>query len=833
MAENQKQTPETEVEETERKSDIKHRRRPDEIIHYQREGQQVTFRSDNDIELRITLHTPEIVQLKYVLEGDQPTDFSYAVDPAFNPSPADFLFNEAEEFFYITTASLQCRIRKKNMKVDFLDSDGKLLCKDKQGFTRRDTLMKGITEVKVSKEAPENTTYFGLGDKVSDGELRGHKFENWNTDAYAYERGDDPLYRSIPFYAAVTDGQAYGIFLDNTYRSFFDFDSKGNNTTSFSAAGGCMNYYFIYGPKLTSVSERYTQLTGTPELPPMWALGYHQCRWSYFPESRVRQLAQDFRDKEIPCDAIYLDIDYMDDYRVFTWDKDRFPDPQKMIADLKEQGFETIVMIDPGIKVDSEYKIYQQGLEQDYFCKRPDGELMIGPVWPPETVFPDYTNPEVRDWWADLYEDMMNQQGVSGVWNDMNEPAVFEVKTKTFPEDIRHHFDGDPASHKKAHNIYGMQMARASYEGIKKHNDGKRPFLLTRANFSGGQRYAALWTGDNIADWDHLKLANEQCQRLSISGYSFVGTDIGGFVKDPSPELFTRWLQLSVFHPLFRNHTMGYNMEGAAAVKEEQVEQKKRETNSDQEPWTFGKKYTKINRSVIELRYRLLHYLYTAFQKYVEHGTPILRPLAYADQSDPNNLSDVDAFLFGEQILVSPVLHKKKREVRTNFPGGTWYDYRTNEPYEGQSQHVIKAPLEEIPFFVKAGTVLPLREVMQYTNQRDPKLLELNVYYSQSETESELYEDSGEGYNYKDDAYRHTKFQMQPDVKNNKLILTADRNGAYKPGYQKVKVNIIGLPFEPSTFIVDGQSVEFEPTYEKSSEYTATISAGFNQISIA
>src|SRR5699024_5667175 len=455
--------------------------------------------------------------------------------------------------------------------------------------------MKGVTKVEITKEAPEDLTYWGLGDKVPESNLRGHSFENWNTDSFEYKRGDDPLYRSIPFYAALQNGRAYGIFLDNSYRSHFDFDSNERNISSFSATGGVMDYYFINGPGLTEVTERYSRLTGTPEMPPMWALGYHQCRWSYYPESRVRKLAETFRDKQIPCDALYLDIDYMDGYRVFTWNEDHFPDPTSMIEDLKQQGFKTIVMIDPCIKADNDYFVYRQGKEKDYFCRRPDGDLLLAPVWPAQSAFPDFTRPEVRDWWADLYEDHIAAKKVAGIWNDMNEPAVFEIESKTMPEDIRHHYEGQPCSHKKAHNIYGMQMARASLQGLKKHNPDKRPFLLTRANFAGGQRYAALWTGDNIASWDHLKLANEQCQRLSISGYSFVGTDIGGFVDEPSPELFTRWLQLSVFHPLFRTHTMGFNVDGSAAVDEEEVQQqKKRKETSDQEPWSYGEKYTNI-----------------------------------------------------------------------------------------------------------------------------------------------------------------------------------------------------------------------------------------------
>lgn len=819
------------IEEDERKTDVVYRHRPNQIADYEIDKQHIRFRTENGIELRITIHTPEIIQVKYVIEGDQPSNFSYAVDPEFNPQRAGFQIEEGDTYFQIATEALFCRIAKEDMQVTFLDYDENLLCEDKKPFYRRNTLLKGIQEVTVTKEAPKSTTYFGLGDKVPNKNLRGVSFENWNTDSYAYERGDDPLYRSIPFYTALDDGQAYGIFLDNTYRSHFDFDSKNNGTSSFSAEGGCMNYYFIYGPELTTVSQRYTQLTGTPELPPMWALGYQQCKWSYWPESEVRELAENFRQKNIPCDAIYLDIDYMDDYRVFTWNKDRFPDPQKMIADLKKQGFKTIVMIDPGVKVDSDYEIYQQGLENNYFCKRPDGELMIGPVWPPKTVFPDFTHPTVRNWWGDLYEDFITNKKVDGFWNDMNEPAVFEVKRKTFPDDIRHNYDGQPASHKKAHNIYGMQMARASLDGIKKHNNGKRPFLLTRANFSGGQRYAALWTGDNIATWDHLKLANEQCQRLSISGYSFVGTDIGGFVKKPSAELFTRWLQLSVFHPLFRNHSMGSNVDGAAAVNQDPEELKKQEEKFDQEPWSFGSTYTDINRSVIELRYRLLDYLYTTYQNYVEEGKPILRPLAYCDQKDPKAISQTDEFLFGDQILVSPVLNKKKRKVKTYFPKGRWYDFRTHEVFEENSTHTVDAPLKEIPFFIKAGTVLPLREVMQYTSERNLNTLDLNIYYSESESSSQLYEDAGEGYDYANGDYRLTNFELYPQ--NKKLELIAHREGTFQPSYQKVNITLVGLPFEPSLLQVDGKPIAFTKTdTDRHSTYTTEVTTDFNRLTI-
>lgn len=817
-------------EGVERKPDVVTRHRPGEIVDHTLKEQAIIFTTENEVELRLRLVTPEIIQLQYHLEGDLDSDFSYAIDPGFTSGQVNFQFEEKPKYFQITTSSIICRVTKRKLLVHFYDTEGNVLCEDKHGFYRRDSLMKGISEIKVTKKAPDTVKFFGLGDKAYEQNLRGRAFENWNIDAYAYERGDDPLYRTIPFYLALNEDRAYGIFLDNTYRTRFSFDRKENNISSFSSEGGTMNYYFIYGPELTTVSERYTKLTGTPELPPIWAFGYHQCRWSYFPESRVRELADTFREKRIPCDAIYLDIDYMDDYRCFTWDEDYFPDPKKMILDLKEQGFETIVMIDPGIKIDKDYFVYKQGKEKGYFCRRPDGATVIAPVWPPKCAFPDFTDPDVRDWWANLYEDHMATKQISGIWNDMNEPAVFEVKSKTFPEDIRHDFDGHPCSHKKAHNIYGMQMARASLQGIKQHNPDKRPFLLTRANFAGGQRYAALWTGDNIASWDHLKLANEQSQRLSISGYSFVGSDIGGFVKTPSPELFTRWLQLSIFHPLFRNHTMGYNVDGAAAVKKDKVQEKKKDTNTDQEPWVFGDKYTEINRSIIELRYRLLNSLYTAFWKYIRYGTPVLRPLSYYDQSDENAVEQNDEFMFGDQILVSPVLDKDKESVKTYFPKGKWYDFRTNQIYEGPTSKKINAPIEEIPFFIKAGTVLPLREVMQYTKEKTPDYLELNIYYSETESTSMMYEDAEEGHQYKNGDYLVKTFSMTST--DNELNIDVDREGNFSPSYSVIKVNIIGVPFEISSVTVDGKQVDMEKEKNQNIHKTE-IKPGFGNLKVS
>jgi alpha-glucosidase len=820
------------TEATDRTDDVISRHRPDVIDEVEQKEQQVTFITENNVELIARVITPEIIRLTYFLEGDVRSDFSYATDPDFQPPEADYSFGENKTHYEIETDALRVTVSKKQLLVDFYDTDGNALCEDEDGFYRRESLMEGISELKVTKKAPRDVQYFGLGDKAVDSNLRGRAYENWATDSYAYERGDDPLYRSIPFYLALMEGRGYGIFMDNTYHSRFSFDRKKDRVSSFSARGGVMNYYFIYGPDLTAVTERYTRLTGTPEMPPMWALGYHQCRWSYFPEDRVREVAAAFRKKEIPCDAIYLDIDYMDGYRCFTWNEQLFPDPGEMISELQDDGFKTVVMIDPGIKVDNDYFVYKQGIEEDFFCKRPDGELVIAPVWPAKCAFPEFTNPKVRQWWADLYEPLMSedQMDIAGVWNDMNEPAVFEVKRKTFPDGIRHDFDGHPCSHKKAHNIYGMQMARASLEGMKKHRPEKRPFLLTRANFSGGQRYAALWTGDNIASWDHLKLANEQCQRLSISGYSFVGTDIGGFVESPDGELMSRWLQLGVFHPLFRNHTMGYNLDGAAAVKKEQVELQERNTDNDQEPWVFGKEFTAINRETINLRYRLLAYIYTAFYKYVQQGTPILKPLAFADREDEESIKQNDAFLFGEHILVAPVLEKEQKEVEIYLPEGRWYDFRDGKRYQGGTTHSLDAPVDRmIPFLVMAGSVLPLREVMQYTGEREPKTMQLNIYHGFETVISRLYEDAEEGWGYKNNEFRITNFEYRFDEKKPRLKLSASREGNFEPAYDTFEIRVIGLPFQVETITADGSEIEFK---KEEPAYTFSVPSGFEELAI-
>ncbi len=539
---------------------------------------------------------------------------------------------------------------------------------------------------------------------------------------------------------------------------------------------------------MLEVVRAYSDLTGRPELPPLWALGYHQSKWSYFPEKNVKEIANKFRKLKIPCDAIYLDIDYMDGFRCFTWDKEKFPDPKRMIGELNEDGFKTVVMIDPGIKVDREYWVYNEAVKNNYFSKRGDGPHMRGKVWPGDCNFPDFTNPKVREWWAELYKEFMAEIGVHAVWNDMNEPAVMEVPTKTAPLDTRHDYDGHPCTHRKAHNVYGMQMVRATYEGVKKYVYPKRPFVITRAAFAGTQRYSSTWTGDNVATWEHLWLANVQMQRMCMSGYSFVGSDIGGFAEQPDGELFARWIQLGVFHPFCRVHSSG--------------------DHGDQEPWSFGKEVTDIVRKFIELRYQLLPYLYTMFWRYTKAGTPMLQPLVHYDQEDTQTHFRTDEFIFGKQILVCPIQEPNAKGRRMYIPKGNWYNYWNDELIEGGKERWVVADLDKMPLFIKEGAIIPKYPVQQYVDELVIEELILDVYYKLGVESSLIYEDAQDGYDYKKGLFSLRRLKLVG--KEKELIIQQFKDGSFMTSYENFEIKLHGLPFKIDRIEIDKEEVSLK-----------------------
>lgn len=742
--------------------------------------------TDNQCSLFISFLTNDIVRLRYSTDGHFEDDFSYAINSRFVSETLDVEIQDIKDNITLRSSTLIVNVQKSDLKVVFTDHSANIICRDEKGFHWEEHNIYGGNIVKMSKVIQEGEHFYGMGDKTLHLNLRGRRVTNWAMDTYGFKKEEDPIYKAIPFYTAVHHNRAYGIFFDNTFKASFDFGSERRSVTSFWADGGEMNYYFINGPELLDVTRRYTHLTGTPELPPLWALGYQQSKWSYYPEAKVKEVTNKLRTLNIPCDVIYLDIDYMDEFRCFTWDKEKFPDPKRMISELKDKGFKTVVIIDPGIKIDDQYHVFNEALENNYFCRRADGPFMKGKVWPGDCYFPDFTNPKVRKWWSSLFQELIGEFGVSGVWNDMNEPALFEIEGKTFPPDVRHDFDGHPCSHRKAHNIYGMQMTRATYKGVKKYNNGQRPLVITRSAFAGTQRYAAGWTGDNIASWEHLWIATMQCQRLSVSGFSFVGSDIGGFIDHPTPELYVRWIQLAVFHPFFRTHSSG--------------------DHGEQEPWSFGEDALNIVRKYIGLRYSLLPYIYTTFYQYVSEFTPMLKPISVYDQHDNDTLYRVDEFLMGDHILVCPVLEPNAKSRYVYLPKGRWYDYWTNIAYDGGKEILVDAALEQIPLFIKEGAVIPFYPVMQYTSEKKVDQLLLNVYYGGESVNSYLYEDAGDGYDYEKGIYNKKRFKIQSSDKSLKLSLKS--NGHYEPDYSTYKIKIYGLPFTPSKILMNEKLME-------------------------
>lgn len=781
---------------------------PHKLVSFKKDVDNIYFYAQNNVILKINVLRDSVIRFRYTTVGNFDRDFSYAISDKVSIGYNELNLIENTENVEIHTAKLIVVVAKSDLKVKIYDvTDKTLICEDELGFHWEESYELGGDIVKMSKQSPTSECFYGLGDKPTQNNLKGRRFENWVTDSYAYGRDTDPIYKAIPFYVGLHSNKAYGIFFDNTFRTYFDFCHERRNVTSFWANGGEMNYYFIYGPEMKEVISSYTDLTGRPKhMPPLWALGYHQCKWSYYPEAKVKEVTNKFRELQIPCDAIYLDIDYMDGFRCFTWNKDYFPDPKRMVSELTEQGFKTIVIIDPGIKIDPEYSVFKEALEKDYFCKRADGPYVKGKVWPGECYFPDYTMPEVREWWANLFKELVEEIGVKGVWNDMNEPAVMEVPNKTFPDDVRHNYDGKYCSHRKAHNVYGMQMARATYHGLKKFSYPKRPFVITRAAYSGTQRYTSTWTGDNVATWEHLQIANAQMQRLSISGFSFAGSDIGGFAEQPNGELFARWIQLGVFHPFCRTHSSG--------------------DHGDQEPYAFGTQITDIVRKFIEIRYQLLPYLYTAFWRYIDEGLPIISSLVVDYQIDSQTYFRNDEFLYGDKILVCPIVEPNSKGRRMYFPEGNWYNYFTDEKVQGGDEQWVDCELDTLPLFVKEGAMIPKYPVMQYVGEKTIDQLKVDAYFKLGKEASMVYEDAQDGYDYLKGRNSIRNFTFIG--KSDSVVIQQYISGKYETSYDTIEINLIGLPFDKGIVELDTEIVD----YSEKDGTTITVKKDFTEIRI-
>lgn len=571
----------------------------------------------------------------------------------------------------------------------------------------------------------EGRRYYGLGERTGFLDKKGRRWTNWATDDPHHHPDTDPLYQAHPFLLAKEGERAWGLYLDETWRTVFDLAFTDPETSLVYTEGPTFDLYLIPGPAPLDVVRAYTALTGRAPLPPLWALGYHQCRWSYPDEKTVRKVAEGFWERDIPLEALWLDIDYMEGYKVFTHDPHRFPDLGRLAGDLRARGVKLVAIVDPGVKKEEGYPVYEEGRARGYFVRNRKDEELVGAVWPQPAVWPDFTREEVRDWWGGLHRFYL-ERGVAGIWNDMNEPAAFQVEGrpapgKTLPSTAKH---GD-RWHAEVHNLYGLLMSRATFEGLRRLEPGRRPFVLTRSGFAGVQRYAWVWTGDNSSYYEHLEMSLPMLLNLGLSGVPFVGADIGGFSGDADGELLCRWTWLGAFYPFMRNHS------GKGSRR--------------QEPWAFGKRWERCIREAIRFRYRLLPHLYTLAEEASRTGLPLLRPLFLHHPQDPRAEAVHDQALLGEDLLLAPALRPGQTHRLVYLPQGVWYQAFTGEMY-ASGFHPAPTPLEGIPLYQRAGAAIPFTDPLPHTEGALPwRSLVWQVALGE-EIRGRLYEDEGDGY---------------------------------------------------------------------------------------
>lgn len=676
-----------------------------------------------------------------------------------------------KDVIMIQTGALEVRVYDE-FKIDIYDKEGRALCRDYRGKRtpritiskesvelmkkegHRVALSKDKYEIEVVKEMGTNVAFYGLGDMTGFLNKKGYAYELWNTDnPMPHVESFKTLYKSIPFMIAKQTDSVYGIFMDNTCHSYWDFGKESNDYYYYAADGGNLNYYFYTGDSIKEIISAYTAMTGTVPIPQMWTLGYHQSRWGYESNRDILEVADKMRELEIPCDAIHFDIDYMEQFKVFTFNREKYGEPKELMKTLEEKGIKAVGILDPGVKVEEHYDIYEEGKKNSYFAVKPDGEIYTNTVWPGEAAYPDFGKTKVRKWWIEK-EKRLIDYGFRGIWNDMNEPAGFDGE---IPPDIVFFDEDKKSNHAQMHNVYGHLMSKAAYEGLQKH-DKKRPFVITRACYAGSQRYTSTWTGDNHSIWPHLQMAIPQLCNLGMSGMGFSGTDIGGFGSDATSELLIRWIQLGCFSPLCRNHSSKVGIY--------------------QEPWQFDEDTCRIYKKFVELRYRLLPYIYDCFCDMAKTGIPVMRPVVMEYENDSNTWELNDEFMLGERILISPVITQGSRNKLVYLPKGDWIDYETGERVTGPVSFIKEAPLDTCPIYVKAGTILPNYPVMQYVGEKEIEELILHIYPGTGNYFH--YQDDGETFNYRQGIYNLYRFSISDDDEFHMQRMLAGYKNSYK-----------------------------------------------------
>jgi alpha-glucosidase len=772
------------------------------VIGITRNEQGIILNCQDKSQVWVAVLAPDLIRVRASFTKPLPArDHSWAIAKE-NWQTTQWSVSETPDTITLATSEIEVIIHRSPLLIDFRDARTHILLNSDEQPMAYDAkgLLAGImfdpkagVFVAASKKLGFDEHFYGLGEKAARLDKRRSFFVNWNSDTPGYTEGKDPIYQTIPFYLGLQHGAAYGIFFDNSYRSYFDFGRSSQRRAWFGAEGGEINYYFFYGPAIKKVLSRYADLTGHMPMPPMWTLGNQQSRWSYYPDTMVEEVVRQYRERDLPLDVVHLDIDYMQSYRVFTFDTSRFPNPKELTDKLARQGVKLIVIVDPGVKYqpparntaagkspnpeleaqNQRYYVFDEGLAKKYFQHRQNGALFIPKVWPGDSVFVDYTLPEARRWWGDLHRAYLDN-GVAGIWNDMNEPSDFVDQSGKNQMDVVSYDEGENSTHAKNRNVFALLEARATYEGLQRLRPSQRPYVITRAAYAGIQRYSTMWTGDTNSTWDALALNVPMFTSLGLSGEPFVGSDVGGFIGRGNGELLVRAYQISFLAPFCRNHKVidGY----------------------DQEPWRFGKAYEDIIRKYLKLRYQLLPFLYTTLEEAHRTGVPLFRPVMLNYQGDENTYNLDDEFMIGEDLLVAPIVKPDVTARLVYLPKGTWYDYWTNKKYEGGNMISVAAPLETVPMFVRGGAIIPLGPEMNYVGEKPFDPITFAIYPDDKGSASTtLYEDDGLSPEYERGAFRRTTVSVNRTARGYVAGMSAPI-GQYNPGARKFSLLIKPAP---------------------------------------
>ncbi|HEV2136215.1 MAG TPA: TIM-barrel domain-containing protein [Terracidiphilus sp.] len=758
--------------------------------------------------LRVRALRNDVLQFTMSATSQLPLSGSWAVlDSARQARAQVSPFSDSSAVGF-DTSTLKLRVARNSMQITVTDADGHVLMQDASPVHFYKSDEQGDTGFVVWKKMPSDEHYFGLGDKAAPLDHRGWQFTMWNRDHPRWFRGTDPLYKDIPYFMAFRAGAAYGLLLDNTWRSTFDFGKERRDEFSFGAEGGPLRYYFFFGPAPKQVEEDYAWLTGAAPLPPKWSLGYQQSRWSYGTETEVRSIADRLRNDRIPADVLYMDIDYQVHNRPFTVDAAKFPNFPAFVQELAKKHFHLIMITDLHIAYlpNQNYMPFNSGEQGDHFLHNPDGSLFVGDVWPGPAVFPDFTQQSTRKWWGSLYKQFYSY-GVGGFWNDMNEPSVFNTPDKTMPLDAVGQIEGPgfetrTVTQREIHNIMGIENSRATFDGLLALNPNQRPFVLTRSSFAGGQRYAATWTGDNSSSWDHLRLSTPMLESLGLGGFYMVGDDIGGFSGSPQMDLLTKWIELGTFNPIDRDHTD--------------------KPSKPQEPWVGGPQQEAIRRNYIGTRYRLLPYFYTTVDEASRTGIPIMRPLflEFPDATADKHPLDDDVpneFLFGPDLLVAPPNYPDETDnYDVTFPPGPWFDFWSGKevahPNTAAAQPAtlqttsITPTLAVLPVYARGGSVIPMQPLVQSTGQTPNGPLELRVYPGPN-CHGSIYDDDGVTLNYKKEGYLRVAYTCESGPNRLTLHIGAQQ-GSYPAWWKQIQVSVFGWHAAAVQAQLDGKPIE-------------------------